>query len=119
MARLSDSMSARCVLSTAAAAVVFVSAAPVVAQTTTRGATYAVTRAKGPITIDGNLNDEGWRDAVRIEKWYEVDPGDNIEPVVKSVGRLTYDDKFFYVGFEFDDPNPKGILAPYSDRDSL
>src|SRR5207248_5442171 len=39
--------------------------------------------------------------------------------IVKSVGFLTYDNKFFYVGFEFDDPNPKRILAPYSDRDSL
>ena len=42
------------------------------AQTTTRGETYAITRAQGPIVIDGNLNDEGWRGAVRIERWYEV-----------------------------------------------
>ena len=43
-----------------------------------RGETYAITRAKGPITIDGNLSDEGWRDALRIERWYEINPGDNI-----------------------------------------
>ena len=47
------------------------------AQTSTRGETYAITRAQGPIVIDGNLNDEGWRDAVRIERWYEINPGDN------------------------------------------
>ena len=90
MARLSDSMSARCILSTAAAAVAVVlgGAVPAVAQTT-RGETYAITRAKGPITIDGVLNDEGWRDALRIERWYEINPGDNTEPPVKSVGYLT------------------------------
>ena len=37
------------------------------AQTSTRGETYSITRAKGPIVIDGNLSDEGWRDAVRID----------------------------------------------------
>ena len=120
MARLSDSMSARWVLSTAAAAVAVVlgGAVPAVAQTT-RGETYAITRAKAPITIDGVLNDEGWRDAVRIERWYEINPGDNTEPPVKSVGYLTYDDKYFYAGFEFEDPDPKRIISPYGDHDYL
>jgi len=89
------------------------------AQTSLRGETYTITRAKGPIVIDGDLSDEGWRDAVRVERWYEINPGDNIEPLVKSVAFLTYDDKFFYAGFEFDDPNPKAILAPYGDHDSI
>jgi hypothetical protein len=89
------------------------------AQGTMRGETYNITRAPGPIVVDGNLSDEGWRGAVRIERWYEIQPADNIEPPVKSVGYLTYDDKFFYAGFEFDDPNPKLIVAPYGDHDTL
>ena len=28
--------------------------------------------AKGPITIDGDLSDEGWRNATRVERWFEV-----------------------------------------------
>ena len=100
-------------------AAILAAGAPAGAQSVTRGETYAITRAKGPITIDGNLSDEGWRDAVRIERWYEVNPGDNTEPPVKSVGFLTYDDKFFYAGFEFDDPNPKSIIAPLGDHDYL
>jgi hypothetical protein len=106
-------------LSTAALAAALGTAAPAFPQSTTRGETYTITRAKGPITIDGNLNDEGWRDAVRVEKWYEVDPGDNTEPPVKSAAYMTYDDRFFYVGYDFQDPDPKRILAPYSDRDNL
>jgi hypothetical protein len=108
-------VSARCILSAALAAVI-VWAAPAFAQTSTRGETYAITRAKGPIVIDGNLSDEGWRGAVRIERWYEINPGDNIEPPVKNVGYLTYDDKFFYAAFEFEDPKPRLIMAPYGDH---
>jgi len=100
-------------------AAMLVMPAAAAAQTSTRGETYGITRAKGPIVIDGNLNDEGWRDALRIERWYETNPGDNTEPKLKNVGYLTYDDKFFYAGFEFEDPDPKRIVAPYGDHDSL
>jgi hypothetical protein len=90
-----------------------------VAQTSTRGQTYAITRAKGSIVVDGNLDDEGWRDALRIDRWYEINPGDNIEPRVRNVGFLTFDDKFFYAAFEFDDPDPRRIVAPYGDHDYI
>jgi Domain of unknown function (DUF5916) len=118
-ARLTPLMSARRVLSLAILTSLPMLASPVLAQTPVRGETYAITRAKGPITIDGNLSDEGWRDALRVERWYETDPGDNIEPPVKSVGFLTFDDKYLYAAFEFDDPNPKAIIAPFGDHDGL
>src|SRR5204862_3104100 len=92
MSRLRQAMSARFILRAAmAAAIVAAIPATGVAQTATRGETYSITRAKGPIVIDGNLSDEGWQGAVRIERWYEMNPGDNIEPKLKNVGYLTYD----------------------------
>ena len=54
--------------------------------------------------MDGDLSDDAWRHATRVDKWYETNPGDNIEPPVRSVGMIAYDDKFFYAAFEFDDP---------------
>jgi uncharacterized protein DUF5916 len=75
-------------------------------------------RAAGPIKVDGDLSDEGWKGAVRVDTWYETNPGDNTPPKVKNVGYLTYDDKFFYAGFEFQDPNPAAIRAPLGDRDN-
>lgn len=119
MFRLFEMMSARCIVSAAVMTAILGSASSAPAQTSQRGETYAITRAKGPIVVDGNLSDEGWRDAVRIERWYETNPGDNIEPPVKNVGYLTYDDKYLYAGFEFADPNPKAILAPYGDHDYI
>ena len=92
---------------------------PVLAQSSLAGATFQVSRTAGSIRIDGDLSDEGWRGATRITRWYEVSPGDNNEPPVKSVGYITYDDRFLYVGFEFDDPDPHAIRAPLADHDVI
>ena len=89
------------------------------AQSSLAGDSIRISRAPGSIVVDGDLSDEGWRNATRVEKWYEINPGDNVTPPVRSVGYLTYDNRFFYVGFEFDDPNPSAIRAPLGDRDSL
>ncbi len=78
-----------------------------------------ITATRAPITIDGDLSDAGWKDAVRIDKWYETNVSDNGEPQVKSVGYLTYDSKFLYAAFEFSDPNPSQISSPYNDRDHI
>jgi hypothetical protein len=76
-------------------------------------------RTPGPIKVDGDLSDEGWKGAARIDTWYETNPGDNTSPKVKNVGYLTYDDHAFYAGFEFDDPEPGRIRAPLGDRDNV
>jgi Domain of unknown function (DUF5916) len=78
-----------------------------------------ITRAAGPIVIDGDLSDPGWKGATRIDTWFETNPGDNVTPKVKTVGYLAYDDKFFYAAFEFSDPDPSKIRAPYGDRDDV
>jgi hypothetical protein len=78
-----------------------------------------IRRAAGSIAIDGDLTDPGWQNASRVDKWYETNPGDNIEPSVKSIGYLAYDERFFYAAFEFHDPKPSQIRAPYNDRDNV
>lgn len=84
-----------------------------------RGAEIEVSRAAGPIRVDGDLSDPGWAGAKRVEAWYETNPGDNVPPNVRTVGLLAYDDKALYVAFECDDPEPRRIRAPYSDRDDI
>ncbi len=78
-----------------------------------------ITRATGPISIDGDLSDAGWKNVKPLEKWYEINPGDNVEPKVKSVAWLAYDDHFLYAAFHFYDPHPEQIRAPFGDRDNL
>ncbi len=89
------------------------------AQTALSGEQIHISRAAGPIVIDGDLSDPGWRGASRVDTWYETDPGDNLPAKIRSAAYLAFDDRFFYAGFEFDDPNPSAIRAALSDRDSL
>jgi hypothetical protein len=83
-----------------------------------QGVPIAISRAAGPIVIDGNLIDAGWQGATKVTTWYETNPGDNVEPQVGNVGYLAYDEKFLYAGFEFADA-PGKIRAPYGDRDNV
>jgi len=83
------------------------------------GPTVTIRRAAGPITLDGDLSDAGWRGADSLKTWYETNPGDNIEPAAHNLAFLTYDDKYFYAAFQFDDPHPELIRAPLGDHDGI
>ena len=75
--------------------------------------------AEAPIQIDGDLSDSAWQRATKYETWYETNPGDNIEPRVKTVGWVTYDSRFIYFAVESHDPDPKAISAPFADHDQI
>lgn len=79
--------------------------------------TLVLTRISGPVTIDGNLDEPAWSTAAVVDRFYEISPGDNVEPPVKTVGLLGYDNEFLYVGMRCEDPDPSQIRAPYVDRD--
>jgi hypothetical protein len=89
------------------------------AQTREPAITFDIKRATGPITVDGDLSDAAWKDALRVDKWYETNATDNTEPKMKNVAWMTYDDHFFYAAFHFEDPNPEKIRAPFADRDNV
>ena len=76
-------------------------------------------RAEGAITVDGNLDDPGWKNAAVIDRFYETSPGNNNGPKVKTIVHLTYDDRYFYIGIRCEDPEPQKIRAPYVDRDQV
>jgi hypothetical protein len=78
-----------------------------------------VTRAAGPIEIDGDLSDPGWRGAAEVTTWYETNPGDNVPAPVESRAWLAYDDRYFYAAFEFAEPDMKSLRAPFGDRDNV
>ena len=89
------------------------------AQTALRGEPLRIVRLTSAVTIDGRINQDEWSQASRVETWFETQPGDNVTPPVRNVGYIGYDDRFFYAAFEFDDPEPSAIRAPYADRDRI
>lgn len=84
-----------------------------------RGPDIPIVRTTGPIAVDGDLSDPGWKEATQIETWTETSPGENIPPKVKTVGYLAFDDRYLYVALACSDPDPSKIRAPYADRDDI
>ena len=78
-----------------------------------------VHRATGPIHVDGDLSDPGWKDAAVIEDFWETQPGDNVPPKVVTRALLAYDEKYLYIGIDARDPHPEAIRAPFVDRDQV
>ena len=79
----------------------------------------SASRAKGPITVDGSLDDPGWRGAAEVRDFYEISPGDNTPPKVKTTAWVTYDERYFYVAIKCDDPHPQNIRAQHVERDHV
>ena len=83
------------------------------------GPPLTIRKAAGAIIADGDLSDAGWQGVEPVTSWFETRVGDNVEPQVKNVAYLAYDDDHFYAGFVFDDPSPKSIRGPLGDHDAL
>ena len=76
-------------------------------------------RITSPIRVDADLSDPGWQEATVIDTFYEINPGDNVQPPVRTVARVGYDDRFFYASFWCEDPDVSRIRAPFVDRDGI
>jgi len=80
---------------------------------------YRVPRVNSKIKPDGILDEEVWKKALVIELNYEVRPGENIEPPVKTEVLLAYSKTHLFIGFRAYDPEPEKIRSRFSDRDDL
>ena len=76
-------------------------------------------RINTPIRVDGDLSDPGWEEATVVDVFYEINPGDNIPPPVKTIARIGYDKEFFYVSFHCEDPDISRLRAPFVQRDGI
>ncbi len=80
--------------------------------------TLNVIPINGSISVDGRLDDSGWRDAVRASGFAEVSPGDQTKPPVESAALITYDASNLYVALiAWDDPS--NIRVSLRDRDNI
>ncbi len=71
-----------------------------------------------PPVIDGQLDDEVWKQAAVLRDFYQINPGDNIAPSRPSEAFLGYDSKFFYFAFHaYDEPDK--VRASVAARDQV
>ena len=78
---------------------------------------YRIPLADGQIKLDGILDEALWDDAFVVELNYEVSPGENTQPPVRTEAYLVHSRGYLYVGFKAFDPDPAAIRAYLSDRD--
>ncbi|MBN1633152.1 MAG: carbohydrate binding family 9 domain-containing protein [Ignavibacteria bacterium] len=71
------------------------------------------------IVIDGELNEEEWKNAVKITNFCEVDPGDNVKPPVNTDVLICYDEDNLYFGFICYEDNVNEIRKTLTRRDAM
>ncbi|HET8796457.1 MAG TPA: DUF5916 domain-containing protein, partial [Thermoanaerobaculia bacterium] len=76
-------------------------------------------RTAETLRIDGHLSDAAWTGALRVDRFYEVLPGDNAEPQVRTEGWLLLGADALYVAIRAADPAPAQIRAPWIARDRV
>jgi len=107
MVRIALALSALCIAAIPSAA----------AETGSADDPHQVTRATSEIIIDGAIDEPAWDDALTLELEYEVQPGENIPPPVRTQVLITYDEHRVLVAFRAFDPDPARIRARFRDRD--
>jgi hypothetical protein len=80
---------------------------------------YIIPKTNVEIKIDAVMDEEAWQKALVLELKYEVRPGENVTPPVRTEVFLTYNTRNLYAGFRCYDPNPSAIRAHLRDRDTL
>ena len=68
---------------------------------------------------DGVLDESVWSEAFTMTLDYEVRPGENIEPPVKTELLMAYGESNLLIAFKAYDPNPDDIRARMRDRDEI
>ena len=80
---------------------------------------YAIPSSNGNVKIDAVLDDQAWQEAFVMDLNYELEPGENVPPPVRTEVLLTYDDLNLYAAFRCYDADLEAIQAHLSDRDHL
>lgn len=75
-------------------------------------------RTSAAPSIDGDLSDPVWLDAVPITAFLQMDPVDLGKPTEQTEVRILYDDDNFYVSFISLDENPDRIVSRLARRDT-
>lgn len=80
---------------------------------------HRVPKVSSALKIDGVLNEDIWNNALTLELRYEVRPGENVPPPVRTEVLLAYSESHLYAAFRAYDPEPWKIRARICDRDRM
>jgi hypothetical protein len=74
---------------------------------------YVCERASGPVTVDGRLDDEAWGRAAWSAPFVDIEGSVRPDPRFRTRVKMLWDDEFFYVGAEMEEPHVWGTLKEH------
>jgi hypothetical protein len=74
---------------------------------------YVCRRADRPPVIDGKLDDPAWRRAPASDLFVDIEGDRRPRPAYATRVRMLWDDTFFYVGAELEEPHVWGTLTAH------
>jgi len=77
---------------------------------------YTCHRTAGEIVIDGKPDEPSWRSAPATEAFIDIEGGDRPKPRFSTRARMLWDDRYFYVTAEMEEPH---VWATLTKRDSV
>ncbi len=77
---------------------------------------YMCYRAPEPLTIDGKLNEPAWKKVYWSEDFVDIEGKSRPKPRFKTRVKMLWDDNYFYVGAELEEPH---VWATLTERDSI
>ena len=80
---------------------------------------YQLPHIEAKIQMDGRIDEEVWKKALKVSLNYETKPGENIKPMVETDVFLFEDGETLYIAFDARDDNPEQIRDFLLDRDNI
>lgn len=96
-----------------------VTPSPLFAQNGSPTTEQRVPKVTSQVEVDAVLDEDAWRLALSMDLNFEVRPGENIPPPVRTEVLLAYTDTHLLAAFRAFDPDPSAIRATITDRDAM
>ncbi|RKY61467.1 MAG: carbohydrate-binding family 9-like protein [Candidatus Latescibacterota bacterium] len=77
---------------------------------------YVCYRVEGPITVDGKLDEPSWRRTPWTEDFVDIEGELKPRPRFRTRAKMLWDDVYFYVGAELEEPD---VWATLTRRDTV
>lgn len=78
-----------------------------------------ISKFTDPVVIDGNLNENCWKNATQIKDFFGFQPVDGEPALEKTAVLLGYSESSFYAAFVCFDPIPGNIRSSITQRDQI
>ena len=78
--------------------------------------TYSVSRASGPITLDGKLDDAAWAKAAWTTDFVDIEGAARPDPRFRTRVKMLWDDQYLYLAAELEEPD---VTAKLTEHDSV